>query len=66
MEYGLLLRGLLDIDALGGGRTAGLGCCRVTIQRLSWNNKDWTTDQALAGFAEVDWALWMQTVREIS
>lgn len=67
MEYSLLLAGLLSIDALGGDKSAGLGCCRIEVpeRQVRWNDEPkFPLSEALASFEDPEWFDWLTTIRD--
>jgi CRISPR/Cas system CSM-associated protein Csm3 (group 7 of RAMP superfamily) len=64
-EYALLLTGLLDLDSLGGGRSSGLGQCRISISTLHWNDqRGYPLTEALDSFKDAKWLDWVVSVRK--
>jgi CRISPR/Cas system CSM-associated protein Csm3 (group 7 of RAMP superfamily) len=64
LEYGLLVAGLLGLEALGGDRSTGMGRCQVEVERLRWQGKELSVGQALASFHEKDWKTLLELYRE--
>lgn len=63
-EYSLLVAGLLSIEAFGGDKSAGLGRCQITIDKVTWNGQQRSVEECLETFAEEDWKDWVDLVRE--
>lgn len=66
-EYALLLASALDLDCLGGDKSAGLGRCRVEIPDniVRWNDKpSYPLSEALQSFEDEGWYEMLAYVRE--
>lgn len=63
-EYALLIAGMLQVQALGGMRSSGLGRCTIQIDQLFWNGGELTVEAALKSFEEHDWKLLLDMIRE--
>lgn len=63
-EYSLLVAGLLSIEAFGGDKSAGLGRCQITIDKLTWNGQQRSAEECLETFAEKDWKEMVDLLRE--
>lgn len=69
MEYSLLVAGLLNIECLGGNKSAGLGRCQIEIPGnvIRWNdNHEFPVAQALRSFDEEEWWELVTLCREVA
>jgi CRISPR/Cas system CSM-associated protein Csm3 (group 7 of RAMP superfamily) len=63
-EYALLLAALLDLEWLGGDKSAGLGACQIKLSgEVRWNGAAVALDEALACLHEEEWFEMLRLVR---
>lgn len=66
VAYGLLVAGLLMVEAVGADRTVGLGACRPVIDRLEINGQSREPEEALDAISDPELGDLYELLREVA